>query len=239
MPAEGAAERRCQSGESESPGSTDRRCTNTNDFNPAGRHEIASREACVGVSCYRRVVASRSDRRASRRASAFSRRQSSVSRAPISRAWIVISSVAARTRARLSRVRGKRTVVCAIGSGSTNLCRDGMGPPVCWKLASGSPRPLTAKVTANVAPATCISSRPNCCDEATNIACLLTDHPPRRTLVSPIQLSDAGGPAVDDPCTIGTWVGPRGGRFCFRALNGYRSVSVKIEGGSRHGTCGS
>ena len=190
------------------------------------------------MSCYRRDVASRSDRRASLRASAFSRRQSSASRAPASRAWSVISSFAARTRARLSRLRGKRTVVCAMGSASTNLGRGGMCPPVC-KLASGSPWPLTAKVTANVAPATCISSRPNCCDEATNIASLLTDHPQRRTLVSPIQLSDAGGPAVDDPCTIGTWVGPRGGRFCFRASSGYRSVSVKIEGGSRHGTCGS
>ena len=30
-------------------------------------HEIASREACVGVRCYRRVAASRSDRRASPR----------------------------------------------------------------------------------------------------------------------------------------------------------------------------
>jgi hypothetical protein len=187
------------------------------------------------VSCYRRVVASRSDRRASRRASAFSRRQSSASRAPMSKAWSVISSFAARTRARLSRLRGKRTVVCAMGSASTNLWRGGMCPPVC-KLASGSPWPLTAKVTANVAPSMRISSRPNCCDKATNIAFPLTDHPPRRTLVFLIQLSDAGGPAVDDPCTIGTWVGPRGGRFCFRAVSGYRSVPVKIEGGCRHGT---
>lgn len=202
------------------------------------RHKSAISEACVCVRGYRLAPTRRSDRRACRRASACSRRLSSASSARMSSACSVTSSVAARIRARLSMARGKRTVVWAIGSRSDGFERGGLRPPPCSESTSCPLRSLVVRSVVHRAPFKARSSRSRCCDDLVNIAdFILTARRARRTLEAPIPHPGAGGPAVDDPTDIGVGVGPWGGRLCPRAVRGYRTVPVRIQGGGRHGHC--
>ena len=165
------------------------------------------------------------------RASSLSRRSSSASSALISRACNDTSSVAARIRARLRSVLGKRTEVCAIGSSPAGTGRVGMSPPVRADVMSSLRSPYVGEPTINPAPSSASRSR-LCCGAALITTSPLTRSCVRENACISNPHPSAGGPAVDEPLVNGYWVGPRGGRFYPVATRGFRTVSGRNQRGS-------